>query len=285
MENLHSKLSDTLTIWRPLDVFNDSNSSNYAFILLNQPINEKNENYLIKLWSKSMVKLCADGASNRLYEWCYKNNCLNSYIPDYICGDLDSIRNEVKDFYKSNGSKIIRLYNQDFTDFTKTLKFAINCIKNLKKDHDVEIYGENGCKIDDTVKHVNFEQIYVFCTFTGRFDHALANLNSLYMINKEFLLNIFIISEESITFLLNKGVNLIYTDNSNLLGKYCGYFPLSYPSHVTTTGLKWNLNNQLCSFDGLISSSNEFDFNDNQNYVHIETENPLLWTMSINKIV
>ena len=69
-------------------------------------------------------------------------------------------------------------------------------------------------------------------------------------------------------------------------GKYCGLFPLGSPCQVTTTGLKWNLNKQTLKFGSFISSSNEYGDqllvqNLDKQYVTIETDEPLLWTMSI----
>ena len=281
------------TVWKPLDPFEENNIP-FVLIILNQPINENNEMHLKTLWSKSSVRLCADGAANRLYEWSRAQNLELNYIPDYICGDLDSLRFETMEFYSQNGCKIVRLHNQDLTDFYKTLKFTINCLKKLQFDHDLFEKRENFDELN--LKQVNFKSIYIFCNFSGRLDHALANLNTLYKImsngNTDNYVNTYIISEESITFLLSKGLNCINLTNNeinkSLLGTYCGMFPLNKPSKVTTNGLKWNLNNHLCSFDDLISSSNEFDLNNdnnnNNNFVYIETENPLLWTMSIKSV-
>ena len=43
----------------------------------------------------------------------------NKYKPDYIIGDLDSLRN--KNFWKATGSKLIKIEEQDTTDFEKCL--------------------------------------------------------------------------------------------------------------------------------------------------------------------
>jgi thiamine pyrophosphokinase len=80
---------------------------------------------------------------------------------------------------------------------------------------------------------------------------------------------------------LRRGENKIFAQ-SEFCGKYCGFFPVGFATKVTTQGLKWNLSDDLCSFEGLVSSSNEFDLSAGVNHVSIITENPLLWTMSIN---
>jgi thiamine pyrophosphokinase len=277
-------MSSHKTIWNPLNPFENETTIPFVLVILNQPINEDNEGYLRILWSKSCLRICADGAANRIYEWSARSNEELNYVPNYICGDLDSLRSEIGEFYKKHGTKIIRLHNQNYTDFHKTLKFSINCLKKSQFDKDL---FENVDHFEDlNLKQESFKSIYIFCNFSGRVDHSIANLSTLYQINAsdiENIVNIFIVSEESITFLLNQGINSINFNQKKVLGSYCGIFPLNKPSIVTTDGLKWNFNNQLCSFDGLISSSNEFDLN-KKDAVYIETENPLLWTMSIKKI-
>jgi thiamine pyrophosphokinase len=277
-------MSSHKTIWNPLNPFENETTIPFVLVILNQPINEDNEGYLRILWSKSCLRICADGAANRIYEWSARSNEELNYVPNYICGDLDSLRSEIGEFYKKHGTKIIRLHNQNYTDFHKTLKFSINCLKKSQFDKDL---FENVDHFEDlNLKQESFKSIYIFCNFSGRVDHSIANLSTLYQINAsdiENIVNIFIVSEESITFLLNQGINSINFNQKKVLGSYCGIFPLNKPSIVTTDGLKWNFNNQLCSFDGLISSSNEFDLNE-KDAVFIETENPLLWTMSIKKI-
>ena len=61
-------------------------------------------------------------------------------------------------------------------------------------------------------------------------DHSIANLSKLYQINASSdantTLNTYIISEESITFLLNCGINHINLNQKEILGTYCGIFPL-----------------------------------------------------------
>lgn len=231
--------------WRPLDAFLSRQTSTClpiqttAILVLNQPITKENESKLIRLWKTSTVKFCVDGGANRLYEWCMSrtkfnnNNNVDSddYVPDYVCGDLDSIEDHVMHYYESKGVKPVRLSNQDLTDFTKTLKFAINCISNGQIDHDLIDTQPNLPKYaltGDDIKHlkkVKIEQIYCFCDFSGRLDHGLSNLSTLY---NECLANVntYIISSESLTFLLKKGKNIVHVNNDECRGKYCGFFPL-----------------------------------------------------------
>jgi thiamine pyrophosphokinase len=289
------------TKWRPLAAFENFGSKQrytadqqsqekIALILVTTQLNEQNEDLLEQLWSNAAVKLCADGASNVLHNWSARKNAIHKYIPNFICGDLDSIKSESVLHYENIGTKVIRLDDQNYTDFTKTLNFTLNLLRKHRLDKDFyKSYSsspEHQHHFDPFLKH-EINQIYCLGSFGGRVDHALANMNTLFS-STNLDVNTFIVSEEGITFLLNEGRNLIYLSNkTNITGKYCGFFPLLGPTCVTTCGFKWNLNKEICSFDGIISSSNEFDLqemSDENYYAYIETDKPLLFTMSIKPV-
>ena len=286
-----------ITVWNPLNVWNETStattSNKTALVILNQPITKENESKLIYLNSK--IRFCVDGGTNRLHEWCLEkaklnrqnNNNLSSeyydqYVPDFICGDLDSIDHQIKTLYMSKGTKCIRLSNQDLTDFSKTLKFAVNCVSTGMWENDSELVSENNLALLKSIERIPIENIYCFCDFAGRIDHAVSNLNALYDENL-FNTRIYIVSSESVSFLLASGTNLVYIDNEFRCGKYCGFFPLGEPSIVSTVGFKWNLSQQVMKFGTFISSSNEFCTEEGQDRRHVivETEKPLLFTMSI----
>ena len=302
-------------VWQPFESFQKNSLCNginagthdMALLILNQPINETNELKLIQLWRRSVVKFCVDGGANRLYGW-QMSKLINQgdkekFIPDYICGDLDSTEPHVLNFYESNGCKVFRLFNQCMTDFEKALRFAVNCVRNGQVD--ASLIDNNGlalCKYSlkesdiQQLSQIKFERINCFCEFGGRLDHSLANLSSLYSECLERI-NTYIVCSEAITFLLAKGTNIIYIDNDLLLGQYCGLFPLGNPAVVSTIGLKWDVSKQLLKFGTFISSSNEFkpsnqdksnqisNSNDKKNFgrrhVIVETDQPIIWTMSI----
>ena len=344
--------------WRPFVAFkqqpkihnntetgNNSNNTGLALVILNQPITKNFDLKLIQLWRNSSVSFCVDGGINQLFAWQKRMRqlttttqltlseirtfeILQGYFPDYICGDLDSVDSEILSFYESKGSKRIQLNNQELTDFEKTLRFAVTCIRQVSgcggqrsgeevcQSHiDPEllltnstIKSNNQFSLIEAIKcaelkAVNFDQIYVVCDFGGRVDHSISNLNSLYT-KCLAPLETYILSSESITFLLKKGVNVIYADSDLFsvppMGGYCGFFPFGQEAIVSTFGLKWNVHSKRMSFGGVVSSSNEFsgvvseeevEFIARGNFagkidvkrmhVIIQTDQQLIWTMSI----
>lgn len=75
----------------------------------------------LAIWSSFELIICADGGANRLYDW-FGSSCdsdgygRSDYIPSKIIGDLDSIREDVRDYYSTNGCEIIQDRNQDNND-------------------------------------------------------------------------------------------------------------------------------------------------------------------------
>ncbi|KAM4794010.1 thiamine pyrophosphokinase 1 isoform 3-T3 [Cyanocitta cristata] len=187
----------------PLECLLPAGNLKFCLLILNQPFNK---GHFHCLWSRAALRACADGGANRLYH--ITEGSQESFLPDYISGDFDSIQPEVKEYYKVKGCELIETMDQDLTDFTK-------CLQILQKK--IEKKGLQG-------KH----KLHV---------------------------------------------------DTGLEGSWCGLIPIGTPcENVTTTGLKWNLTNQVLKFGTLVSTSNTYD---NSGTVTIETDKPLLWTMAI----
>jgi thiamine pyrophosphokinase len=78
--------------------------------------------------------ICADGGANSAKKL--------GITPDYIIGDLDSVKNEILSYFR-NKSIIIQLKRQNDTDVEKCLKFAIK-----KKYDEVILLGAIGDRLD-----------------------------------------------------------------------------------------------------------------------------------------
>ncbi|CAL8320679.1 unnamed protein product [Boreogadus saida] len=108
----------------PLDCLLPSGTQKICLIMLNQP---PEKHHLHVLWSKALIRACADGAANHLYSVTAGDR--ESFLPDYISGDFDSITSEVKEFYAEKGCKLIETADQDLTDYTKCLSIMVEEIK------------------------------------------------------------------------------------------------------------------------------------------------------------
>eukprot|EP00879_Flechtneria_rotunda_P004622 GHRR01004879.1.p1 GENE.GHRR01004879.1~~GHRR01004879.1.p1 ORF type:complete len:481 (+),score=156.54 GHRR01004879.1:1799-3241(+) len=84
-----------------------------------------------QLWQRAATKICADGGANRLYDQIPSMfpgadplAARESHLPDLIRGDLDSVRQDVQQFYTSRGVPFVDLSaDQETTDLEKCLTF------------------------------------------------------------------------------------------------------------------------------------------------------------------
>ena len=157
--------------------------------------------------------LCADGGANSA-------KILN-LIPEYIIGDLDSIRPDVYKYY-SDKCDIIKINRQNDTDVEKCLKFIIK-----KKYDEVILLGATG----------------------DRLDHSFCNLG---IVLKYF-------SKIKITIIHQRSLLTAYTGNiilSTIPNEIMSLYGIDSKTFVKSSGLKYPLKNITLPFGQKESTSN-----------------------------
>lgn len=257
-----------------------------TLLILNQKINISS--LFFKLWSRYDLKICADGAANMLYEFFTDEDERSKFLPHYIIGDLDSIREDVLEFYSSRNVIIIKQCTQYSTDFTKcanliSLHFFSEKFHKIIQEHSLEhstnkadenfnygielergihsLYDEllqyneaNGIKLS-TVNVLTLNAI------GGRFDQTIHSLTQLYSLRAtDPYLRLIYLTETDIIFLIpNSGCLIKYDENfhDEVIGN-CGILPIGGATTILRTkGLKWDVENWATSIaTGHVSSSN-----------------------------
>ncbi|KAJ2795016.1 thiamine pyrophosphokinase [Coemansia guatemalensis] len=222
-----------------------------ALLILNESIPQQMGALLEDIWARADHRICIDGGGNRLYRFGKESSTLDKFVPDAIVGDLDSLQDEPRLHYAQKGTAIHRYEDQDSTDFMKGLLYLDTVLRKGK--------GPEDCVV------------IVFGGLGGRLDHTLHTLKVLFYNHQQR--NVVLVSEENLTFVVPRGTNRILT-NAQVDGPSCGILPLAGETMLTTKGLRWNLDHQPSSFEGLMSTSNIID--DTQ--ISIETSLPVAWT-------
>ncbi|KAJ6619693.1 thiamine pyrophosphokinase Thi80 [Mycena sp. CBHHK59/15] len=227
-----------------------------ALVILNQPFSSA---LFLRLWNSSQWHCCADGGANHLFDVLGATQ-RSLYLPNLIKGDLDSIRNDVKDFYISHGVPVVEDQDQDSTDLMK-------CISALRDKEAIEQEGEY--------------DIVLLGGLSGRLDQTIHTLSYLHKLRKTRK-RVFAVTDDNVGWVLDAGEHTIYIDHS-ILGPTCGLLPVGIDSAViSTTGLRWNLFDQQSSFDGLISTSNHLL--PGEDSVGIRTTKPIWWTVELRPL-
>ena len=243
-----------------------STTNNSTLILLNWEFPRQPLEYL---WSCVQLHICADGAANRLLK--VNQDAAHQLLPDYVYGDLDSIHSTTQQFLEEQGVRVVQNTGQNSTDLDKCLNLVetLHNNNNNNNNHNTSSPPSN---------------ILVLGAFGGRLDHEMANMNSALRWCKEqgeereHNASLTLLSEHSLAFVLSPGTHHIYPDFT-LEGPTCGLIPLGTPCEsITTTGLKWNLDNARLEFGSLISTSNAME--NNVDKITVTTSHPILWRKS-----
>lgn len=237
--------SPLLTSSQPLDS---------ALIILNSPIRSPPSPLFEKLWTRSKFVVCADGGANRLFDADSER-----WTPHLIKGDLDSLRLDVRKHYADHGCEICRDPDQDTNDLDKSLQ---------------------------SVQQKGYKACCIYGAFGGRFDQEMGAFQALYRWADRFD-SLWLYDDQTCAVLLQPHVRneirIVHPDSIRDEaipgeGPTCGLIPLNgLVESVTTTGLKWNLQDQSTSFGGLVSTSNHVV--DEQ--VTVEASGSLIFTAEV----
>ncbi|XP_023246414.1 thiamin pyrophosphokinase 1 isoform X2 [Copidosoma floridanum] len=255
-------------VWVPQRIFDCPDDHKFALVVLNQSIHLPRD-YVLSQWEKAQVTITVDGGTNHWIKYLgdRANDVLSGkckkYLPTLVTGDMDSISQDLLNKLKSIKAKIIVTPDVMETDFTKSLRE----LKEYSIKNNIKLNG-----------------VHVVAETEGRLDHVIANINTLYKCDK-FLNDLWVIqiSSNSLTWLLKVGSHKIIIPKILLEKKvWCALIPFGDSNNrVSTTGLKWNLNNTCMKFGELISTSNTYS---GQPEVTITTNAPLIWIMGIGPI-
>lgn len=258
-EQLVESLVKMTTSWYPAQLLQGNPSTPYGIIVLNQLINKNALNAVI---DRAVMLVCADAGADRYMNY-EQNIAAGTRKPDAIVGDLDSLSVEAEQYYKAKNVLFARDPDQYATDFTKSLKWMRrewDHRKGSNEDLDVIVFGGLG----------------------GRVDQGFSQIHHLYMVIQQPTLlrgAIYLLSEQSLSFVLVEGRNEIHV-NGTTFTENVGVIPVLGLTHITTSGLEWDVDNWPTQFGGQMSTSNHIRSDIVEVYVH---DNRPLFTVELDK--
>jgi thiamine pyrophosphokinase len=228
-------------------------SSRYGLVMVNS---ETMDAVLAKQWwSICDYKICADGGANRLYDGLACE--ASRFIPDMVKGDLDSLRDDVKQFYTAAGCAVVLDRDQDHNDLDK-------CLQTLQQRWHIDnppvttttttTTTAATAASDDKLTNTKPTTVIILGAFGGRFDQEIASVHALYKWGPSFS-RIVLVGGGNVARLLTPGAHRVDPVVSE--GPVCALLPVGgVVRSITTRGLQWDMAGQRMELGGLISSSN-----------------------------
>jgi thiamine pyrophosphokinase len=178
-----------------------------------------------------------------------------------IVGDLDSLRDDVKNFYLGSGhTRICEDRDKYSTDFGKSIQHLASRTFETKTSNDVVVLG----------------------SLSGRVDQGLGILHELYREAKRhpgWLL--WLISEASISFMLQpgstriKGLKAVGDNQEPVFTPNVGILPVFGPAKISTHGLEWDVIDWATEMGKNVSTSNHVV----ESEIQIQTDAWVLFTV------
>ncbi|PWY98197.1 hypothetical protein BCV70DRAFT_201987 [Testicularia cyperi] len=260
----------------------------HAIILLNSPIDEVQRGHFVRLWESAALRLCADGAANRLLDAFGRDAFVSSArkdamsLPHSILGDLDSIRPDVQAFFEQLGVKVHKRPSQYATDLQKCVQEVEDTEMTISDEQDLTliIYGGLAGRLDQSIHtlHVLWQLAPGVVDLGGVEDPGSKDERGGKLRKRR---RTFAIGDGSVAWLLPAGKHKLRMARE-VMGKTCGILPLSVGTEgarVSTKGLEWNLDGQVTTLGGFLSTSNHVQ--DEEGRVELETDQPVYWTVEL----
>lgn len=196
--------------------------------------------------------------------------------PDAICGDMDSLLPEVEKYYRSLGTEVHKDPDQYSTDLAKSLKYIHDSSLQISHRWQGRVQAEH------QLGNLSLD-IAIVGSLGGRADQAFSQIHQLYTDSENHSTiwnDLYLVSSESILFLLRQGLNVIRCPvGPRLLTKYVGIIPVGKPAVITTRGLEWDVTDWPTGFGTQVSTSNHIV----NEVVEVETTEKVLFTVGISQ--
>lgn len=257
------------TLWDPRNILTCPPTYKHALIILNRPLRWR-RSLLINVWEKASATVTVDGGTDQWLKFLGPrgeetiNGQSKKFLPDLVTGDMDSIEPHTLSKLRTMGANVIETPDQNATDYTKAVI-------------QLGIHARS--------KGINLDGAYVFSETSGRLDHIMANINTLYKSDKLIGdIQLIQVSSDSLTWLLRPGTHRISIPEPLIRQNgWCALMPVgSRVTSITTTGLKWNLDGATLEFGGMVSTSNTYS---GSSEVTVTTDTPVLWSMDIEPMI
>jgi thiamine pyrophosphokinase len=187
-----------------------------------------------------------------------------------IVGDLDSLTAQARQHFTTTAkpAKVIHDPEQYSTDFGKAVRWVrASSSSAAAADPPVDIVAMGG--------------------LGGRVDQGLSQLHHLYLFQTSPSYaegRLFLVSGESVTFLLKAGRHRIHVreeGRSDVFDKYAGIVPVKEPSVITLRGFEWDVTDWETEFGGQMSTSNHVL--PEVEAVEVETTRDVLFTIALKR--
>ncbi|TKY84521.1 hypothetical protein EX895_006423 [Sporisorium graminicola] len=282
---------DNEKVWDPSPLLVPSSPNylpRYAIVLLNSPIEERQIGHFRRLWDSASLRLCADGAANRLLDsfgaaaFEAQDGQSAVPLPNAIVGDLDSIRPDTQRLFESKGVAVHVCPSQYATDLQKTIQEIEDqeAASGDGEEYTLVIYGGLAGRLDQSVHtlHVLWQLAPGTPELSSVMDPEGTNQRGNRLKKRQCT---FAIGDGSVAWLLPQGKHVLHMSRQ-VMGKTCGILPLGVGNSgakVSTKGLEWNLEGDSTTLGGFLSTSNHLY--DDEGVVRVENDEPVYWTVEL----